>query len=297
MSASDTIKGLLALGLPTRASDFNGRVKALASTIVDDSVVSSQNAYSSSKIEARLAEITALSDEIDGEADTFAALPSAASKTGKIYSVLNSSGTIFINRKSAGLYRSDGLSWVSLSDFDAIAAQLLTNSLAIQLQSEAMDGKASVQALAAESAARLSAQSSFLTSNNPLIIAPIERISLSSTAASGTVNIDLLTAGVWFFTSPATANFTLNLRGNATNTLGSLLTVGQAISVSVLNTSGATAFYPLAIQIDGVTAAQRFVGGTPITAGSPSGIDIYSYTVIRTGATAYTVLANQSKAS
>lgn len=297
MNTSDTLKGLLALGLPTGSEEFEVKSKESASALVNDSVVSDQKVYSSSKIEARLAEITALADEIEGEADTFAQLPSAASKSGKIYSVLSSTGTIGTNRKSAGLYRSNGTIWSPLSDFDAFAAQLLANSLAIQTQTESISGKASAQDLASETAARLLAQASFLTSSNPLIVAPIEKINLSATAANGVMSIDIVTAGVWYFTSQATANFTLNLRGNVSNTLGSLLAIGQAISVSVLNTSGSTAYYPSAIQIDGVAVTPKYVGGTPIVAGSPSSIDIYSYTVIKTGANAYTVLANQSKAA
>lgn len=50
------------------------------------------------------------------EAANFAALPAAASNTGITYLVRAAQGVLFVNRKSAGLYRSDGATWVHLVD-------------------------------------------------------------------------------------------------------------------------------------------------------------------------------------
>jgi hypothetical protein len=50
------------------------------------------------------------------EAANFAALPAAASNSGVIYVVIAAQGVYFVNRKPAGLYRSDGATWVYLAD-------------------------------------------------------------------------------------------------------------------------------------------------------------------------------------
>lgn len=48
---------------------------------------------------------------IDGEAATYADLPEASEHTGEIYIVQKTTGVYLINRKQAGMYRSDGSVW------------------------------------------------------------------------------------------------------------------------------------------------------------------------------------------
>ena len=127
---------------------------------------------------------------------------------------------------------------------------------------------------------------------NSAFTAPIEVDNVAAIAATGTVNIDLVTSSYWYYTTNASANFTLNFRGNSTTTLNSILGVGQSISVVFLNTSGATAYYPSAFQIDGSAVTPKWSGGTAPTAGNASAIDSYSFSIIKTAATpTYTVLA------
>lgn len=122
--------------------------------------------------------------------------------------------------------------------------------------------------------------------------APREITTVSATAATGTVNFDLSTQGVLYYTTNASANFTLNFRGNGSTTLSSLMSVGDAISAVFLNTNGTTAYYPNAFQIDGTSVTPKWSGGVAPAAGNASAIDSYSFTIIKTAATpTYTVLA------
>ncbi|MGD9808892.1 MAG: right-handed parallel beta-helix repeat-containing protein [Deferribacterales bacterium] len=57
---------------------------------------------------------------IDGEAATFADLPAASEHAGDIYIVHATTGVMLINRRQAGMYRSDGTSW-SLLDVNLSA--------------------------------------------------------------------------------------------------------------------------------------------------------------------------------
>ena len=119
-----------------------------------------------------------------------------------------------------------------------------------------------------------------------------ETLNIAAIAATGTVNIDIVTSTYWYYTTSATANWTLNFRGNSTTTLNSLLAVGASVSVVFLNTSGATAYYPNAFQIDGTAVTPKWSGGTAPTAGNASSIDAYSFTIMKTASTpTYTVLA------
>lgn len=124
----------------------------------------------------------------------------------------------------------------------------------------------------------------------------IERATVSATAATGTINYDALTQAVLFYTSNASANWTLNLRGSSTVSMATLLAVGDSMTLTFMVTQGATPYYPTAHQIDGSSVTPKWQGGTAPTAGNASGIDIYTYTVIKTAATpTYTVLASQTK--
>jgi len=128
--------------------------------------------------------------------------------------------------------------------------------------------------------------------NSPVMIAPEERYTISATAATGTINFDLATQGVLYYTTNASANFTLNFRYNSTTTLSSILAVGDSISCVFLNTNGATAYYPTVFQIDGSAVTPKWSGGIAPSAGNASAIDSYSFTIIKTAATpTYTVLA------
>jgi hypothetical protein len=122
--------------------------------------------------------------------------------------------------------------------------------------------------------------------------APEEIATVTATAATGTVNFDLITQGVLYYTTNASANFTLNFRGNGATTLNSIMAVGDSISAVFLNTNGGTAYYPTVFQIDGSAVTPKWSGGTAPAAGNASSIDAYSFTIIKTAATpTYTVLA------
>lgn len=124
----------------------------------------------------------------------------------------------------------------------------------------------------------------------------IERATVSATAATGTINYDALTQAVLFYTSNASANWTLNLRGSSTVSMATLLAVGDSMTLTFMVTQGTTPYYASAHQIDGTSVTPKWQGGTAPTAGNASGIDIYTYTVIKTAATpTYTVLASQTK--
>jgi hypothetical protein len=122
-----------------------------------------------------------------------------------------------------------------------------------------------------------------------------EVVTVSATAATGTINYDITTQSVLYYTSNASANWTVNFRGSAGTSLNTLLSTGQCITVAFLVTQGATAYYNNVVQVDGSTVTPKYQGGTAWTAGNVSGIDAYAYTIIKTGNAAFTVLASQTQ--
>ena len=124
-----------------------------------------------------------------------------------------------------------------------------------------------------------------------------EVVGAYATAANTTVHFDVISQGVLLYTTAATANWTLNLRGNSSVTLNSLLSTGQAATVAHIVTTGTTAYYASTIQVDSTTTnvTTKWQGGSAPTSGNASSLDTYSFTVIKTAATTYTVLASQTQ--
>lgn len=135
------------------------------------------------------------------------------------------------------------------------------------------------------------------TITNLIQLAPEERFNVVASAATGTININFLTAGVWFYTTNASANHTINFRGDASNTLSSLLATGDAITVGWIINNGTTAYYPTTIQIDGSSVTPKWLNNsappTASQANQTAGIDAFTLTIIKTASTpTYTVLGS-----
>ena len=123
-----------------------------------------------------------------------------------------------------------------------------------------------------------------------------EVATVSATAATGTINYDITTQSVLYYTSNASANWTVNFRGSSGTSLNTLMSTGQSMTVAFLVTQGSTAYYNSAVQVDGTTSGvtTRWLGGAP-TAGNASGIDSLRYLIIKTGSATFTVLASNTQ--
>jgi hypothetical protein len=120
-----------------------------------------------------------------------------------------------------------------------------------------------------------------------------EKITISATAATGTIDYDTNTQAVLYYTSNASGNFTLNIRGDGSTTLNNKMSTGESITVVFLATQGSTAYYNNVVQVDGSTVTPKWQNGSAPTGGNINSIDSYIYTVIKTGNAAFTVLAAQ----
>jgi hypothetical protein len=122
-----------------------------------------------------------------------------------------------------------------------------------------------------------------------------EVITIVASAATGALTYDVSSQSVLYYTTAASANWTMNFRMSSGTSLNTAMTTGQALTVVFLATTGATAYYPTAITIDGNAVTPKWQGGTAPAAGNASSVDAYSYTIIKTGSAAFTVLASQTQ--
>jgi len=123
----------------------------------------------------------------------------------------------------------------------------------------------------------------------------VEKITVSATAATGTINYDVITQAVLYYTSNASGNFTVNFRGNGSNTLNAIMSTGQSLTVAFLVTNAGTAYYNNAVTIDGSSITPEWQGGSAPSEGNTNSIDAYTYTIIKTGDASFTALAAQTQ--
>ena len=123
----------------------------------------------------------------------------------------------------------------------------------------------------------------------------LEGVTVSATAATGTINYDVTSQSVLYYTTDASANWTVNFRASSGTSLDTAMATGESITVVFLVTQGATAYYNNAVQIDGSSVTPKYQGGTAWTAGNASSIDAYSYTIVKTGSATFTVFAAQTQ--
>ena len=128
-----------------------------------------------------------------------------------------------------------------------------------------------------------------------VIGAMLEAATITASAPVSSTNYDVSTQTVQYYTSNATVNFTLNIRGNGSTSLNTLMATGQAMTLALLITCGSTAYYPNVIQIDGTTVTPKWQNALTPTAGIANAINIYVFTVIKTASATYTVLGSQTQ--
>jgi len=119
-----------------------------------------------------------------------------------------------------------------------------------------------------------------------------EVVTINASAAPAVVNYDITTQSVLYYTTNATANWTVNFRASSGTTLNTAMPTSRSMTVALLVTQGATPYYNNVIQIDGNTVTPKYQGGVAWATGNASGIDAYVYTLIKTAAATFTVLAS-----
>mgnify|MGYP003346927499 CR=1 FL=1 len=124
----------------------------------------------------------------------------------------------------------------------------------------------------------------------------IETVTANATAINANTTIDVLSGAVNYWTANVAANWTLNVRGNSSVMLDSIMGTNDSMTIAYLATQlSSNTYYQSAMQIDGTSVTPKWQGGTAPSAGNASGIDLYAFTIIKTAANTYTVLGSQTQ--
>ena len=123
----------------------------------------------------------------------------------------------------------------------------------------------------------------------------IEVTTIVATSVPATLNYDVTTQSVLFYTTDAVANWTANFRASSGTPLNTSLAIGRSVTVALLATQGGTPYYNNVIQVDGSVVTPKYQGGIAWAAGNANSIDAYVYTIIKTANATFTVLASLTR--
>ena len=122
-----------------------------------------------------------------------------------------------------------------------------------------------------------------------------ENVNVSSTALTGTINLDILSGTLFYYTADASANWTFNIRGNSSTSLNSILPIGKSVTITVLSTQGGTARYASGFTIDGASVSPKWQGGTAPSSGFTNSINVYTYSIVKTADATFAVFGSLNK--
>lgn len=121
-----------------------------------------------------------------------------------------------------------------------------------------------------------------------------EKAEISNSAPSGTLNFDAKNYSILRNTTNISSNWILNIRGNSTVSLNTLMEPNEITVVTHVVQVGSTSYLPTALQIDGVVVSVNWQGDATL---SPhiNCLVSYTYSIIKTASAVFTVFASQVK--
>jgi hypothetical protein len=122
-----------------------------------------------------------------------------------------------------------------------------------------------------------------------------ETVGISATPLVGFFSYEVSKQSIIYATANATNNVIVNFIGSSSTPLNNVLSIGQSVTVTLLLTNGATAYYLNGIRIDGVAVTPKWQGGTAPAAGNATSVDAYSFSIIKTANNTFTVIASLTK--
>jgi hypothetical protein len=116
-----------------------------------------------------------------------------------------------------------------------------------------------------------------------------EKVTIVGSVLGANTNFDVLTSAINYYTANMTANVTINIRGNGTSTFNSISNVGDSVTIALVTTCNATPYVVSGFKVDGSNVTPNWNANVIPTI--TAGINAYNYTLIKTAANTYAVLA------
>lgn len=122
-----------------------------------------------------------------------------------------------------------------------------------------------------------------------------EKANIIASAPTANTNFYINSGAVQYYTTNASANVTVNFAFSSGTSINSALANGDSVSCTMLVTNGATPYYISTYQIDGNGITPKWQSNSAATSGNANSIDAYTFVIIKTAPSTYTLLASQTQ--
>lgn len=123
-----------------------------------------------------------------------------------------------------------------------------------------------------------------------------EAVNIVASKITSGANIELQNGMVHYYSTQENSTGTPDILWNTSTTLNSMMQTGEVVTVTLIISPSAGGYYA-GLQIDGANVTPNWVGGSAPSSGGTSGLDIYTYNIIKTGSATYQIIANHTKTS
>ena len=120
-------------------------------------------------------------------------------------------------------------------------------------------------------------------------------LTTNGTALNGGVDMDLKTMMIYHYTANSAGTWQPNFRGDGSTSLNNYLSTNETVTCVMFVPCNNNGRYPSQHKVDGSVITPKWIGGFGAPTGGHSGaIDIYTYTILKTGSGAFSIYANQN---
>ena len=124
-----------------------------------------------------------------------------------------------------------------------------------------------------------------------------EQVKILGNDLGSVSTIDVSDGMVHYRTANLGTDIRPNIRYSSTRTLNNTMSVGEAITVTIIHLVSNSDNNVSGLEIDGTIQSVNWIGGAAPSDGGSTGVDIYTFNIIKTAANTYTVIGNQTKTS
>ena len=124
-----------------------------------------------------------------------------------------------------------------------------------------------------------------------------EGVNVGGATLNSASTLDLELGMVHYRTSNLGAAIAPNIRYNGSISLNSVMNNSEGLTVTIITAVNNSAYYVNGLSIDGSSQTVNWIGGSAPSDGGSSGVDIYTFNIIKTASSTFTVIGNQTKTS
>jgi len=124
-----------------------------------------------------------------------------------------------------------------------------------------------------------------------------EGVNVGGATLNSASTLDLELGMVHYRTANLGASIAPNIRYNSSTTLNAAMNISEGLTVTIITAVNNAAYFVNGLSIDGSSQTVNWIGGSAPSDGGTSGVDIYTFNIIKTANTTFTVIGNQTKTS